>query len=326
MATIDLRTGEGHAPRREDYITKAAGVSHTGGSCELWLKFLDRVTAGEGELQRYLQRVAGYCLTGDTKEHVFFFLYGTGANGKSIFCNTLQGIWGDYACSAGIETFTESRNDRHPTELARLQGVRLAIAAETSGGSRWNEARIKTITGGDVISARYMRGDFFDFRPKLKLMVMGNRRPSLRQVDEAMRRRMHLIPFTVTIPPHERDQELGEKLRKEWPGVLQWAIDGCLAWREQGLAPPEVVVAATDAYLESENSIANWLEECCEVDLVAWEPSKALYASWREWAEENGERPGTAKAFAQALEANGATPERKTSARGFRGFRLGQPQ
>jgi putative DNA primase/helicase len=179
---------------------------------------LRRITAGDDRLVSYLQRAFGYALTGNVREHALFFGYGTGANGKGVTLNTLAGILGDYHESAPIETFTASSGDRHPTELADLRGARLVTATETEEGRRWAESRIKMLTGGDRVKARFMRQDFFEYNPQFKLFITGNHKPSLRSVDEAIRRRFHLIPFTVTIPPEQRDPDLAEKLKTEWPG------------------------------------------------------------------------------------------------------------
>ena len=182
--TVDLKTGQSYAPRREDYCTKVAACD-PGGECPLWWEFLERVTDGNQDLESYLQRVVGYCLTGLTSEHVLFFLYGTGANGKTVFINTIAGMMGDYAVTAAMEMFLASHGERHPTELAMLRGARLVVASETEDGRRWSEAKIKALTGGDKIAARFMRQDFFEFTPQFKLMIAGNHKPSLRSVDEA---------------------------------------------------------------------------------------------------------------------------------------------
>jgi putative DNA primase/helicase len=205
-------------------------------------------------------------------------------------------------------------------------------ALESSPQSRPNRGgdgltRIKALTGGDPISARFMRQDFFEFTPQFKLVIGGNHKPSLRSVDEAMRRRFHLIPFNVTIPPAKRDPELAEKLKAEAPGILAWMIEGCLDWQREGLSPPSVVLEATAAYLAAENAVANWIEECCDQDRNAWESSNALFASWMMWAEQTGEPIGTQKAFIQSLEAQGFTPARDRDEngkrlRGFRGLKL----
>src|ERR1017187_1284583 len=207
----------------------------------MWRRFLDRVTDGNAELQAFLQRVIGDCLSGSVCEHALFFLYGTGANGKSVFLSTIAGLLADYAKTAPASAFTASSTDQHPTDLAGLRGARFVTAIETEDGRWWAEAKIKSLTGGDRILARFMRQDFFEYVPQLKLVVAGNHKPGLRNVDEAIRRRLHLIPFTVTIAENERDPELTEKLKAEYPGILQWAIEGCLMWQREGLNPPVVV-------------------------------------------------------------------------------------
>ena len=290
--------------------------------CPLWLKFIDRVTNGDKEFQEFLQRMVGYALTGDTTAHALFFLFGTGANGKSVFIDSIAGMIADYHRAAPIETFTASSGDRHPTDLAGLRGARLVTAMETEEGRRWAESRIKQLTGGDKVSARLMRQDFFEFIPQFKLIIAGNHKPGLRSVDEAMRRRFHLLPFIVTIPKEERDTQLKEKLKAEWPGILGWAIEGCRDWQAQGLSAPEAVTKATAAYLESEDATAAWMEDCCIADREGWVTSAALFTSWKVWAENAGEYVGSSKAFTAKLEARGFTLRRKNSARGYDGYSL----
>ncbi|MGD7180108.1 phage/plasmid primase, P4 family, partial [Ralstonia pseudosolanacearum] len=220
---VDLRTGQLRPHRREDRMTKVTTATprgRNGEGCPAWLAFISDITGGNTDLAAYLQRVVGYCLTGVTSEHALFFLYGTGANGKSVFVNVLATILGDYAANAPMDTFMEARGDRHPTELAGLRGSRLVSSIETEQGRRWNESKVKAITGGDKVSARFMRQDFFDYLPQFKLLIAGNHKPAIRNVDEAMKRRLHLIPFTVTVPPERRDGRLTEKLLKERDGIL----------------------------------------------------------------------------------------------------------
>jgi putative DNA primase/helicase len=248
---IDLRTGQARPHIPEDYFTKITAVGPRG-DCPRFLTFLKRIAGGDSDLISYLQRVLGYGLTGLTREHALFFGYGTGANGKSVLLSTIAGILGEYHRTAPIETFTASNGDRHPTDLAGLRGARLVTATETEEGRRWAESRIKQLTGGDTVAARFMRQDFFEYRPAFKLIIAGNHKPSLRSVDEAIRRRFHLIPFAVTIPPKERVADLAEKLRDEWPGILAWLIEGCLEWQTEGLRPPNAVLEATEAYLSAE--------------------------------------------------------------------------
>jgi putative DNA primase/helicase len=189
---------------------------------------------------------------------VLVFLFGTGANGKSVFVSTVMGILGDYAIVAPMETFVASKYDRHPTEIAKLMGARLVVAQETQKGRRWDESKIKMLTGGDKLTGRFMRGDFFDFKPTHKLLISGNHKPSLRNVDEAIRRRLLLVPFVVQIPAAERDPRLVDKLKAEWPAILRWMIDGCLEWRRDGLRVPAVVRTATDEYLADNDTLAQW--------------------------------------------------------------------
>ena len=250
---------------------------------------------------------------------------GTGGNGKGVFLNTWHKILGGYSCIASMETFVASKSERHPTDLAMLRGARAVIAQETEEGQRWAESRIKALTGGDAISARFMRQDFFTFEPAFKLIIAGNHKPSLRNVDEAVRRRFNLVPFTVTIPKAERDPNLPEKLVAEWPGILAWAIEGCLEWQRIGLAPPPAVLDATEEYLADEDAIGRFLDERCATgDLFAIEEVQDLFASWRDWCATTGEYAGTVRRFSQNLEARHFARERHPVSRrkAFRGIRL----
>ena len=262
---VDLRTGKRSNHRADAYLTKITAVApNEAHPTPVWEAFLRRVTGGDVELVGFLRRMSGYALTGLTQAHSLFFMHGAGANGKSTFINAITGCVGDYHRTAPIDTFIASTQERHPTDLAGLRGARLVTAVETDEGRRWNESKIKALTGGDKVAARFMRQDFFEFVPQFKLLFAGNHKPGLQSVDEAIRRRVHLIPFTVTIPPEERDEDLAERLRTEWPGILAWAIAGCLEWQKHGLAPPEAVTAATGSYLEAEDAIAAWIDERCQ--------------------------------------------------------------
>ena len=221
-----------------------------------------------------------------------------------------------------MDVFTESRQDRHPTELAALLGARLVVAQETDEGRKWAEAKLKTLTGGDPITARFMRQDFFEFTPTFKLFVAGNHKPRLRTVDEAIRRRLHLIPFSVTIPKAERDPDLPEKLKSEWPGVLAWAIEGAVEWYANGLQPPAVVMDATLEYLAGEDLIAVWIEDRCYQEHTARTLSSELFKSFKEWAEATGERAMSQRAFSMALESHGFQKEKTREGRYFLGLKL----
>jgi putative DNA primase/helicase len=317
---VDLRTGKMRPHHPDAYITKTVAVA-SGGECPIWGRFMERITGGDRELQDFLQRVAGYSLT-VTREHALCVGYGTGANGKGTFLNTLTGILDGYAAIAPMETFTASQTDRHPADLAMLRGARLVIAQETEEGRRWAESKIKALTGGDPITARFMRQDFFTFTPAFKLFIAGNHKPGIRGVDEAIRRRFHLVPFIVAVPLVERDLELAEKLKAEWQGILAWAIQGCLEWQRIGLSPPDAVLRATEDYLAAEDAITNWITERCRK--VGYGGSRAgeLFDDWRKLALAAGEEPGSQKRFSQALEARGYAKRRTKGGVEFEGLAL----
>lgn len=308
---IDLRTGQVRAHDRADRMTKIATATPNG-TCPRWLAFLADITENDRDLMVYLQRVIGYCLTGVTSEHALFFLYGTGANGKSVFVNVITTILGDYAANAPMDTFMETRSDRHPTDLAGLRGARFVSSIETEQGRRWNESKVKAITGGDKVSARFMRQDFFEYVPQFKLVIAGNHKPSIRNVDEAMKRRLHLIPFTVTIPPEKRDGKLTEKLLKERDGILAWAVEGCGLWRQHRLKPPKVVVEATDEYFDDEDAIGEFVDEECYVSGTAREAISMVFQRWRERAEKRGEYVGTSRWLVAQLLTRGFEKTRLT--------------
>jgi P4 family phage/plasmid primase-like protien len=217
-----------------------------------------------------------------------------------------------------METFIQG--ERHPTDLAGLRGARLVTAQETERGRHWAESKIKALTGGDPITARFMRQDFFTYLPAFKLVIAGNHKPSLSGVDAAIRRRFHLVPFTVTIA--NPDKELPVKLRAEWPGILAWMIEGCLAWQREGLNPPAIVRDATETYLGEEDTIAQWVEECCLTGTGQWGIGAKLWQSWKSWAEANNERPATRKAFAEAMAARGYPADKSQGVRGYAGINL----
>lgn len=308
--TVDLKTGNLLPARREDYITKVTSVSPAEISdCPLWRKFLDEATEGDQGLQRFMQQIAGYALTGDIREHALFFIYGAGGNGKSVFLNTLTNILGDYATTSAMDTFTASKNDRHPTDLAMLQGARMVCASETEEGRAWAESRIKQLTGGDKITARYMRQDFFTFQPQFKLIIIGNHQPILNNVDDAARRRFNIIPFIHT--PANPDKDLEDKLRAEYPAILRWMIEGCLDWQVNGLVRPESVQAATKAYFDDQDLFGQWLDECCLSGKREWATTTQLFESWSTFAEMNGEKAGSVKAFSATMVKRGFRPDRQ---------------
>jgi len=320
---VDLRNQKLGPHDPEDYMTKMTAVGPDA-SCQipLWKAFLKRVTAGNYELEDYLQRVLGYVLTGHTHEEQLWFFYGVGANGKTVLLETISRVMGDYAVASPIETFTASDIDRHPTELARLCGARLVTATETEEGRRWAESRIKQLTGGDPVPARFMRQDFFTYMPQFKLIASGNHKPRLRSVDEANKRRFNMILFGVVIPVHERDRHSIKKLRREWPGILAWMIEGCAKWQKHGLNPPKVVAAETGKYFEQEDVFSAWLEEECERGPDAWASRAELYESWSWWAYKAKEQAGTRPEFTQKLEDRGFEVKLLHGIHGVKGLKI----
>lgn len=324
---LDLRTGMLRPQAQTDYLTKVTGIGPAPPRtpCPRFRRFLQEIMGDDDDLVAFLQRAFGYSLTGMVTEHALFFACGKGANGKGTLLNTFTRILGDYAAVANAETFTVSHADRHPTDLAMLRGARFVTVQEVEEGRRWAESKIKALTGGDPITARFMRADFFTFDPQLKLWIAANHRPGLRNIDEAIRRRLHLIRFDVTIPPAARDRDLPERLKAEWPAILRWAIDGCLQWQQGGLRPPEAVRAATEEYLDAEDALARWLADCAYSSADGpFESNADLFASWKAWAERCGEYVGSEKRLTQALEDRGFRRMRqgKARTRGFAGIRL----
>ncbi|MEI8397251.1 MAG: phage/plasmid primase, P4 family, partial [Rhodospirillaceae bacterium] len=308
---VDLRTGVMSPCDPAQLCSKAtaiepAPVLHD--ECPIWKGFLAHVLKNDQKLIDYLQKVIGYSLTGITGEQQLWFLHGSGRNGKGVFISTITQILGGYACVAGMETFTASNNDRHPTELARLIGARMVSSQETEEGRHWAESRIKSLTGGDPITAHFMRQDDFTFTPKFKLWFAGNHKPGLRNVDPAMAARVNMVPFDVFIPKHQRDKMLTDKLQAEWPAILRWAIDGCMKWQREGLERSDAVDKATDEYMKAEDSLANWLTEATETEGLSANESELvadLFASWKGWAEAAGETIGSMKRFSQKMIARG---------------------
>lgn len=320
---IDLRTGRRSPSNPDALCTRSTSVPPDfSGAAPEWKRFLAEATGGDRELEAYLQRLSGYCLTGSTREQQLTFIWGPGGNGKSVFLNAIQGILGDYAKVASMDTFTASQNDRHTTDLAMLRGARLVTASETQAGKRWDEAKVKQLTGGEAITARFMRQDNFTYRPQFKLVFVGNHKPVIRDIDKAMRRRIHLVPFTVQ--PAIVDLELGDKLREEWPAILAWMIEGAVMWYENGLQPPAVVAEATREYFEEEDAVGRWLQEMTERDPEAATSSQELFQSWREWAGSQGEYVGSLKRLSSALVARGYARWRDPDTRrmGFAGIKL----
>ncbi len=325
--TVDLRTGELRHPLPEDRITKSvAVVPAENADCPKWLAFLEEAFEANAAQIRFIQQWLGYSLTGSTREQKFVFLYGPGGNGKGTLLGTASAIAGNYFKEAPIEAFLHSSRDRHPTELAMLAGARMVTATETDQGRIWNEQRLKAVTGGDVITARFMRENFFEFRPQLSLTIQGNHMPELRAVDDAMRRRLILLPMTHK--PATANLSLADELITERPAILRWIIDGCLDWQQNGLVVPDDISIATDDYLEEQDMFAAWAEECCDFEpgnTWFYDTASRLFESWMAYAKRNGLQPGTVKSFSAELGRRGFPQARKNKERRRIGIQLKEP-
>ena len=304
--TVDLKTGDLRPACPKDAVTKVTACAPEDGSPATWLRFLNDATGNDPSMVRYLQQICGYALTGDTKEHALFFVHGHGGNGKSVFLNTVAGILADYATTASMETFTAQKFAQHSTELAMLVGSRLVSASETEADRYLAESRIKQLTGGDPITARFMRQDNFTFQPQFKLMIIGNHEPRIRFVDDAIRRRFNVLPFTFK--PQNPDKDLEKKLKSEWPQILQWMIEGCIDWQTNGLIRPAKVVAATEDYFDEQDIFGQWLNTKCTINLKIdyfKTPFSKAYESWCEFADEFGEPHGDKKSLGSRLKKRG---------------------
>lgn len=321
--TLDLRTGALRPHQREDLCTKLAPITFDGAAtCPRFIRFLDRIMDGDGERIAFLQRALGYSLTGDTRDQCFFVAWGAGANGKTTLLRTVFRLLGDYAAGTRAETFMVKHNDTIPNDVARLKGARFVLASEAEESQRFAESLVKGVTGGDVLTARFMRAEFFDFVPVLKLWLATNHRPVIRGTDHAMWRRVRLIPFDVTIAEHEKDPALIEKLAAEAPGILTWLVAGCRAWLAGGLGVPESVRVATGEYRAAMDTLGAFIAERCAVDADTETAARELYEEYQRWCAAGNEKPITKKAFGLRLTERGFVAIRTERERGWRGLRL----
>jgi P4 family phage/plasmid primase-like protien len=312
--TIDLRTGELRAHRREDYLMQMSPVAYDpAAQCPTFLRFLDDILLGDQELVAYLQRVLGYTLTGHVTEQSWWLLLGEGENGKGTLMETFAALMGDYAHTMQPESITISGQPRRGGEaspdMAVLKGKRFVRITETQEGARIDAARIKMLSGGDTISARFLHKDIFEFRPTFKIFIYTNHRPESRETTHAFWRRVRYVPFDLDLKnhPERKDERLLFKLQSELPGILAWAVQGCLAWQREGLQPPARVLEATESYRAESDVLRDFLDAHC---VVRWDQevrANALYAAYVEWCKETGERPQNMRRFGKAITERGFT-------------------
>jgi putative DNA primase/helicase len=322
--TVDLRTGELRPHRREDLITRIAPICYDAAAeCELWDGFLWRVLGQDQYLYEYAQRLVGYLLTGKTSEQVLHFLYGLGANGKSVFCEILEALLGDYAIVASPEMVMARRHSGIPNDIARLRGIRATFMNETSQGSRFDEAKLKDLTGGDKLTGRFLHQEFFDFPPTHKLVIRGNHKPVINGTDDGIWRRLRLVPFIVTIPPEEQDLQLIEKLRRELPGILRWAVHGCLEWQRAGLKPPAVIVEAVKEYRVESDTLGRFIAECCTItSKVSEVKAGVFFQRYQQFAEGAGERWMPSKDMPTEMARRGFSQKRRDIGMFYLGIEL----
>jgi putative DNA primase/helicase len=312
--TLDLMKGKRREPRRKDLITKLAPVVYDPDApATTWLRFLQEIMPDE-ETREYLKRAVGYCLTGIVSEHVLFMPHGTGANGKSVFLGTLRAVLGDYAQTASSDLILSKRPGAIPVDAARLQGARFVAASESDDGSRLAESTVKQLTGGDRITARHLYGSPFEFPPTHKLWLATNHRPTVYGVDDAIWRRIRLIPFEVTIPPKRRDKRLMGDLWEERAGILAWAVRGCLEWQREGLHESASVVRATVAYRSDSDVFGTFLDERCELGARLSVAAADLFVEYERWAEAGHLRPMSKIAFGRKLRERRFEKERRGKA------------
>lgn len=317
---IDIAAGSVRPAQQDDMITRQTAVAPSGSAeCPEWQAFLHQVTNGDQGLIRFLKAWCGYTLTGLTREHALLFIYGPGGNGKSVFLNTIAGIMGDYCETASIDTFTASRFEKHSTDIASLAGARMVSTSETEEGQAWAEAKIKSMTGGDKLKARFMRQDNFEFQPKFKLVIVGNHRPVLHNVDDAAKRRFNIVPFIYR--PEKPDKGLEGRLREEWPGILRWMMEGAVDWHQNGLVRPQVVLDATAEYFSEQDLTQQWIDQCCYTGPNESATQVDLFQSWSQFARDNGESVGSSKAFTQNLMRVNPMLRRTIHVQGQRGKR-----
>ena len=322
--TVDLRTGRLHRHDPRDMITMLAPVKyHARAKAPQFTKFMRRILNGDLELYRYLQRLVGYSLTGITTEQLFLYLRGPKQNGKSTLVNLIRDMLGDFGVHTPTETLLSKTYDNNiPNDLARLKGARIVTAIEAPPGRQLDEARIKAMTGGDPITARFMRAEFFTFAPEFKLWFVANDDPRVRSTDDALWRRMRVIPFDVVIPDNEVDPELPNKLRSEWPGILAWAMHGCLKWQRDGLHTPEIVETATSSYRKRADHVQRFLRECTIQEEHAETAARIVFQAYTDWCTENHERPLSTARFKRQLEDAGYEHARVKAGSVWRQIRL----
>ena len=321
--TIDLRTGEIREPKQEELITRCANVDFDkNADCPVWRKFLMEIMGFNSELIHFIQNAAGWAITGDTSEQTMFILFGTGANGKSTFLNTIMNLLGEYASATPTQTFMKKNSDQMTNDLARLRGTRFVTTTETDQGRRLSEPLVKQITGNDRITARFLYGEYFNFVPTFKIWMATNHKPIIKGTDHGIWRRIKLIPFLVRIEEENQDKHLEQKLMQEGPGILNWLLEGARRWYKEGLKPPKIVINATAEYRAEMDVIGDFIRERCELKPGVHIRARELFKCYQDWCEENNERGCSERFFGLRLKEIGITQKRLGDGRYWQGIQL----
>jgi len=320
---IDLRCGRLRPHRREDLMTKCSPVDYDPEApCPVWKKFLKDIFDGNRDLVKFVQKFLGCSLTGDMSSQAMFILYGTGANGKSTFINVVTRILGDYATTTPTETFMQKKGEQATNDIARLKGARFVSATESDERGRLAESVIKRLTGNDMISARFLYGEYFQFLPTFKIVMATNHNPRIGGMDFAIWRRIKLIPFLKTFPEERQDKTLPQKLEGELAGILAWMVEGCLKWQKEGLGSSEAIQNATEEYRNQMSDIQMFLSDCCEYEEEAMTQSSVLYAAYVAWCEKNNERAKSNRSFSMMLSDSGMDKVKTSVAMFWIGIRI----
>jgi putative DNA primase/helicase len=321
--TIDLHTGHLRAHYREDMLTKLANITYDEkAAAPKWENFLNQIFQGDEQLIRFIQKAVGYSLTGSTEEQVFFICYGTGANGKSVFLKTIAALLAEYGQQVRTETLMVKKYAGVSNDIACLRGSRFLSAVETESDGRLAEATVKQLTGGDTVRARFLFQEEFEFTPQFKIWLAANHKPQVKGTDNAIWRRIRLIPFNVTIPKEKQNPRLDIELREELSGLLAWAVRGCLLWQHEGLGETEAVTKATEAYRDEMDSLSEFLNDCCVMGENHQATVSELYNRYETWCQSNGEQAQPAKWLRAQLIDRGGTQGRDKKRRFWRGIGL----
>jgi putative DNA primase/helicase len=321
--TLNIKTKEFFEQRQKDFITKIANVDYDpNADCPRWKQFVREIMDYKTDVICFLQTACGWAVTGDIREQTMFILFGSGANGKSTFLNTILSLLGDYAMTTPTETFMKKAGDQITNDIARLRGARFVTTTEAEEGRKLSEPLIKKITGNDRLTARFLYGEFFSFVPSFKIFMATNHKPVIKGTDYGIWRRIKLIPFTTRIAEEKQDKLLEDKLKEEASGILNWLLEGVEKWQKEGLIAPEIILKATDEYRKEMDVIGAFINECCLVKTGIKIRIAELYKAYAAWCDDNNEHAISERFFSLRLKEMGYEQSRTSEARYWSGLGL----